>query len=538
MEEARARSFVGSSSSSHDASLLDFFENDPHEASGPHDGPKGQGGDLQRSRGGELAHHGGIMVQEMRGARGEDSCQDSEGNLGSRSRWSGADSGLTAVASEYWQTKARYHAEISQEGDISDVAMSILEPGLNLATPVKSGRNLASSSTVVGGEKQADVVSLITPVRLAEQVGADQNRIIDLVSTTKKDKVVFDLVDDEEVLHLPSPVGRSSGEPIILNGPVVGKVSSVNNLKLDGASLTPEDLSESLWSNKITSWNVGEKVAVHTSGDVFVYGTVLSVHGTAPMYVVVDLGKSKLQCPFGIKDPIVGKLVRPVSNDASMIHQARKPTKRKKEECEERGMSSAPPTDVYRRRTILERLNMPRAADVYERRTILERLNMPRAVALLPENVSPNLSTSFLRTKTHLIYVDLDNFPGFFDSLVGPLPRGTFVQGFYGGRTVIGPRLSRLHKNNQFFQKLVAEGGWRLHPKAIRAKDSADFQLTFTLASNDAALSDYMHIPFTIISGDRGFRQLPYSSKRTIQIFDPHKANWKMITACLHRLGS
>ena len=117
----------------------------------------------------------------------------------------------------------------------------------------------------------------------------------------------------------------------------------------------------------------------------------------------------------------------------------------------------------------------------------------------------------------HIVYVDLDNWGGFFQKLSKPLPRGTLVKGFYQSQWTekLGGKL---------YEQMKLQNAVELHPKCLSRKDAADFALVLTMGADDVKLDK--SISFTIISGDGGFQQVVHSmgnSFRNVRILDPHK---------------
>ncbi|XP_030054850.1 E3 SUMO-protein ligase ZNF451 isoform X2 [Microcaecilia unicolor] len=77
-----------------------------------------------------------------------------------------------------------------------------------------------------------------------------------------------------------------------------------------------------------------------------------------------------------------------------------------------------------------------------------------------------------LRTMTHIVFVDLDNWANFFTRLPGHLNQGTFVWGFKGGKTNW-----KAPVNCPAFKYLVNIGSFFLHPHCSDRKDAADFAI-------------------------------------------------------------
>lgn len=132
---------------------------------------------------------------------------------------------------------------------------------------------------------------------------------------------------------------------------------------------------------------------------------------------------------------------------------------------------------------------------------------------------------------SHIIFIDLDNWGRFFD-LPYSLPTNIFIWGFCGGNYA-----SKVHQLSQY-QKLVEERRFFMHPKCGTSKNAADFALCVQAARLDLQLPT--HIPFTVLSGDRGFKELQNqlsSSERQIHLVDPHMKELEILTAILKSIG-
>ena len=132
-----------------------------------------------------------------------------------------------------------------------------------------------------------------------------------------------------------------------------------------------------------------------------------------------------------------------------------------------------------------------------------------------------------------IVYVDLDNWGCFFSKLDSCLPEGTHVIGFFGGAT-----RWKEPKGVQAFDELVKKGCWRLHQQCMNRRDAADFEIVFSVASDNR---DYpTEVPFTVISGDRGFEQLERSCRqvgREFHLINPHHAEQAVVTAVLRSIA-
>ncbi|XP_070577290.1 uncharacterized protein [Ptychodera flava] len=134
----------------------------------------------------------------------------------------------------------------------------------------------------------------------------------------------------------------------------------------------------------------------------------------------------------------------------------------------------------------------------------------------------PEPSQEYLKTMAQIILVDLDNWPGFFVKLPASLPDKTFVWGFHAEKTNWhAPRHSC-----DAYRKLLEKGCFRLHPQSGNTKDAADFALCMQAGRLDERLP--IHIPFTILSGDKAFYELQRqlaSGQRVCHILNPHARN-------------
>ncbi|KAH3831735.1 uncharacterized protein LOC127877871 isoform X2 [Dreissena polymorpha] len=136
-----------------------------------------------------------------------------------------------------------------------------------------------------------------------------------------------------------------------------------------------------------------------------------------------------------------------------------------------------------------------------------------------PIDDSP-VSTPNLSRMRHLIFLDLDNFGCFFTRLPRPLPDGTFVWAFQGGKVAwFEPHKCAL------LQDMKQRREFYLHQRCGTTKDAADFAIVLTVGKMHERLPK--EIPFTIVSGDKGFleveRQMKTEQRRAI-VVDPHAA--------------
>ncbi|XP_041419103.1 E3 SUMO-protein ligase ZNF451 isoform X2 [Xenopus laevis] len=139
----------------------------------------------------------------------------------------------------------------------------------------------------------------------------------------------------------------------------------------------------------------------------------------------------------------------------------------------------------------------------------------------------------FLRTMTHIVFVDLDNWAQFFSHLPGYLNQGTFVWGFQGGKS----NWKRPVKC-KIFNYLSNTGSFFLHPHCSDRKDAADFAICMHAGRLDEQLPK--QIPFTILSGDKGFLELESQFKKTqrpAHILNPHHLEGDMMCALLNSIS-
>ncbi|XP_078666521.1 uncharacterized protein LOC144908635 isoform X2 [Branchiostoma floridae x Branchiostoma belcheri] len=119
-----------------------------------------------------------------------------------------------------------------------------------------------------------------------------------------------------------------------------------------------------------------------------------------------------------------------------------------------------------------------------------------------------------LQAMKHVVLVDLDCWPQFFQSLPKGLVQDTFVWGFQDAKTSWMPPVSceeycRLGRKRHFY----------LHPPCA----SADSAICMVAGKLDSYLP--RHLPFTILSGLQGFTQLQHRwarCKRKANLIDPN----------------
>uniref|UniRef100_A0A8D2C826 E3 SUMO-protein ligase ZNF451 n=1 Tax=Sus scrofa TaxID=9823 RepID=A0A8D2C826_PIG len=139
----------------------------------------------------------------------------------------------------------------------------------------------------------------------------------------------------------------------------------------------------------------------------------------------------------------------------------------------------------------------------------------------------------YLRTMTHIVFVDFDNWSNFFGHLPGHLNQGTFIWGFQGGNTNWKPPI-----NCKIYNYLNRIGCFFLHPRCSKRKDAADFAICMHAGRLDEQLPK--QIPFTILSGDQGFLELENQFKKTqrpAHILNPHHLEGDMMCALLNSIS-
>ncbi|XP_057555474.1 E3 SUMO-protein ligase ZNF451 isoform X2 [Hippopotamus amphibius kiboko] len=139
----------------------------------------------------------------------------------------------------------------------------------------------------------------------------------------------------------------------------------------------------------------------------------------------------------------------------------------------------------------------------------------------------------YLRTMTHIVFVDFDNWSNFFGHLPGNLNQGTFIWGFQGGNTNWKPPV-----NCKIYNYLNRIGCFFLHPRCSKRKDAADFAICMHAGRLDEQLPK--QIPFTILSGDQGFLELENQFKKTqrpAHILNPHHLEGDMMCALLNSIS-
>ncbi|XP_078255153.1 E3 SUMO-protein ligase ZNF451 isoform X2 [Rhinoraja longicauda] len=138
-----------------------------------------------------------------------------------------------------------------------------------------------------------------------------------------------------------------------------------------------------------------------------------------------------------------------------------------------------------------------------------------------------------LRTMTHLVFIDLDNWAGFFNHLPGQLNQGTFFWGFQGGKTNW-----KAPENCPIYNYLVNTGCFFLHPRCSARKDAADFAICMHAGRMDEQLPK--HIPFTVLSGDKGFEELKNQLMKTMRpghVLNPHQMEGELMCALLNSIS-
>ncbi|KFV10476.1 Zinc finger protein 451, partial [Tauraco erythrolophus] len=139
----------------------------------------------------------------------------------------------------------------------------------------------------------------------------------------------------------------------------------------------------------------------------------------------------------------------------------------------------------------------------------------------------------YLRTMTHIVLVDLDNWGSLFTHLPANLNQGTFIWGFQGGYSNWKPPVQC-----KIYNYLKRIGCFFLHPRCGTRREAADFALCVHAGRLDEHLPK--QIPFTILSGDKSFLELETQFKmtqRSARILNPHHIEGEMMCALLNSIS-
>ncbi|XP_006272205.2 E3 SUMO-protein ligase ZNF451 [Alligator mississippiensis] len=139
----------------------------------------------------------------------------------------------------------------------------------------------------------------------------------------------------------------------------------------------------------------------------------------------------------------------------------------------------------------------------------------------------------YLKTMTHIVLVDLDNWGSFFTRLPASLNQGTFIWGFQGGCSNWKPP-----DKCKIFDYLNKIGCFFLHPRCGTRREAADFALCMQAGRLDEHLPK--QIPFTVLSGDQSFLELEKQFKlthRSAHILNPHHIDGDMMCALLNSIS-
>ncbi|XP_039176198.1 E3 SUMO-protein ligase ZNF451 isoform X3 [Crotalus tigris] len=164
----------------------------------------------------------------------------------------------------------------------------------------------------------------------------------------------------------------------------------------------------------------------------------------------------------------------------------------------------------------------------------LEDAKKARRFSEMIEQDEGNLpDLDYLCTMSHIVMMDLDNWGSLFDQLPATLNQGTFIWGFQGGCGHWKPPV-----NCKIFNYLNKIGCFFLHPRCGKRREAADFAICVHVGRLDEHLPK--HIPFTILSGDKGFLELEDQLKmtqRVTRILDPHKIDADMMYTLLNSIS-
>ncbi|XP_032808582.1 E3 SUMO-protein ligase ZNF451 [Petromyzon marinus] len=151
-----------------------------------------------------------------------------------------------------------------------------------------------------------------------------------------------------------------------------------------------------------------------------------------------------------------------------------------------------------------------------------------------PDSSRPELpDADYLSTMSHVLLIDLDNWPNFFQKLPAQLQTGIFIWGFKGGHNKWQPP-----RDCAAYRQLHQQGCFFLHPQCSGRKDAADFAICLHAGRMDAQLPK--HIPLSVLSGDKGFMELKEQFARTgrpSHILDPHNTDAKLLCALINSIS-
>eukprot|EP00698_Gefionella_okellyi_P002981 TRINITY_DN12814_c0_g1_i1.p1 TRINITY_DN12814_c0_g1~~TRINITY_DN12814_c0_g1_i1.p1 ORF type:complete len:638 (-),score=148.13 TRINITY_DN12814_c0_g1_i1:78-1991(-) len=142
-------------------------------------------------------------------------------------------------------------------------------------------------------------------------------------------------------------------------------------------------------------------------------------------------------------------------------------------------------------------------------------------------------SAVVMRMKRHIILLDLDNFSHFFQKLPAPLPDSTFVWCFHGGK-------QQWHepKNCIAYDHMKQHRNVVIHTRSGTQRDAADQAIAVQAGRLDCLLPK--SIPFTVISGDKGFLQLKReleALQRQCHVVSPHHQEYETLLVKLVSIG-
>ncbi|CAF1505524.1 unnamed protein product [Rotaria magnacalcarata] len=134
-----------------------------------------------------------------------------------------------------------------------------------------------------------------------------------------------------------------------------------------------------------------------------------------------------------------------------------------------------------------------------------------------------------LSTMKNIIFLDLENFSRFFQHLINPLPDQTYVIAFQASNMKWKPP-----KNDLVYENLLNLNNFQSMRPSGNRHDAADFALVLTFGKLHGLLPK--SIPFTIISGDKGFIEVIHqlkSSYRRINWINPHQISFEDLNQIL-----
>lgn len=126
-----------------------------------------------------------------------------------------------------------------------------------------------------------------------------------------------------------------------------------------------------------------------------------------------------------------------------------------------------------------------------------------------------------LRMMKNIIFVDLDNCQGFFGLLPCHLPQKTFFWLFMGGHTDWREPIE-----DPVYKEAKSRCEIHIHKRCGTTQDASDFAICNAIGRTDRREDVPKSIPFTIVSGDKGFEEIEHQyedEERRVVVITPHK---------------